>query len=268
MNIHFYKFHGNGNDFIIIDNRTNTITLNTLQIKTLCKRRFGLGADGLMILANSEKYDFEMRYYNSDGNLGSMCGNGGRCIAAFANMIGLVGNNMKFTAFDGVHEAVIKAVNIPFVEWDVKLQLANVSDVNRNKNSFFLDTGSPHYVEFVDNVSDINVNVDGKKIRNSNQFKPNGTNVNFVELSNDKIFVRTFERGVEQETFSCGTGVTASAIATYLHYDKKPTKIHTKGGDFKISFNHENNEFTNVWIQGAARFVFEGEAFVKNVVKF
>ncbi len=258
MNIHFYKFHGNGNDFIIIDNRANTITLSTHQIKTLCTRRFGLGADGLMMLIDSEKYNFEMIYYNSDGNLGSMCGNGGRCIAAFANMIGLVGNKMEFMAFDGAHQAIIKAVNIPFTEWDVKLQLANVVSVNRNENSFFLDTGSPHYVKFVDNVNDINVNVDGKKIRNSDQFKPNGTNVNFAELRNDSIFVRTFERGVEQETLSCGTGVTASAIATYLYYGKKPTKIHTKGGDFKISFNHENNEFTNVWIQGAARFVFEG----------
>ncbi len=259
MKLHFYKFHGNGNDFIIIDNRNSKIELTTSQINKLCNRRFGIGADGLMLLESSEKFDFSMVYYNSDGNLSSMCGNGGRCIAAFANMLGLVDSKMKFEAYDGVHEAVIESETLEFVEWDVSLQLADVMNIEVGDEYCFLDTGSPHYVEFVDDVSKIDVVNEGRLIRESDQFKPHGTNVNFVEKSNDSIIVRTYERGVEEETLSCGTGVTAAAIAASLQTGQKSVLVHTKGGDFNINFDFENTKFTNVWLRGPARLVFEGD---------
>jgi diaminopimelate epimerase len=258
MKLHFYKFHGNGNDFIIIDNRDNTVVLSTSQIKNLCHRRFGIGADGLMMLVNSDILDFEMVYYNSDGNISSMCGNGGRCIAAFANMMGIVSKIMKFDAYDGAHKAVIENETQSGFEWDISLQLADIKDIEINNEFYFLDTGSPHYVKFVDNVADIDVNKEGKRIRDSYQFKPNGTNVNFVELVNNRIIVRTFERGVEQETLSCGTGVTAAAIAVSLQTGQKSVSVKTAGGNFKISFDFEDDKFSNVWLRGPAKLVFEG----------
>ena len=259
MKLHFFKFHGNGNDFIIIDNRESDVKLSTFQINTLCNRRFGIGADGLMLLGSSEESDFRMVYYNSDGNVGSMCGNGGRCIAAFANMLNFVGSKMKFEASDGVHEAVIEDEILPSLEWDVSLQLADVVNVKKGRGFFFLDTGSPHYVEFVDDVSKINIVNEGRKIRNSAKFKPHGTNVNFVEFANDTIIVRTYERGVEDETLSCGTGVTAAAIATSLQSGQKSVLVNTKGGDFQVTFDFKDQMFTNVWLRGSARLVFEGD---------
>jgi len=258
MNLHFYKFHGNGNDFIILDNRDNTIKLSTSQINKLCNRRFGIGADGLMLLSVSEKDNFKMDYYNSDGNISSMCGNGGRCIVAFANLLGLAGSKMNFEAYDGIHNAVIEAETIQSTEWDVSLQLADVAGVKTGNNFYFLDTGSPHYVKFVEDVARIDVAVEGKKIRNSNQFKPHGTNVNFVDFSKDDITVRTYERGVEEETLSCGTGVTAAAIAVSLRTGQKSVSVKTTGGDFKISFDFKDDKFINVWLRGPARLVFEG----------
>jgi len=258
MKLHFYKFHGNGNDFVIIDNRDSNIELSTSQINKLCNRRFGIGADGLMLLESSEKFDFSMVYYNSDGNLSSMCGNGGRCIAAFANMLGLVDSKMKFEASDGMHEAIIEDETFESKEWDVRLQLADVMNIETNSEFYFLDTGSPHYVEFVDDVSKIDVVNRGRLIRESEHFKPHGTNVNFVEKSNDSIIVRTYERGVEDETLSCGTGVTAAAIAASLQSGQSSVLVHTKGGDFSITFDFENTKFTNVWLRGPAQLVFEG----------
>ncbi|MFK5854792.1 MAG: diaminopimelate epimerase [Bacteroidota bacterium] len=262
MNLHFYKFQGNGNDFIILDNSSNNISLNTMQINKLCDRRFGIGADGLILLSPSINYDFGMVYFNSDGNVSSMCGNGGRCIAAFANLRGIVGGKMKFDAYDGVHEAIIEKELVTATEWDVSLQLADVSSVDKNDSYYFLNTGSPHYVEFVDNVLDINMAVEGKKIRISNIFKPDGTNVNFVEIGDDSVFVRTFERGVEAETLSCGTGVTASAIAVFLQTGRNKVMVNTKGGNFEISFSYDDNVFTNIWLRGPATLVFEGNITV------
>jgi len=259
MNLHFYKFHGNGNDFVIIDNHSNNISLSKLQIEKLCNRRFGIGADGLILLSPSNEHDFKMVYYNSDGNLSSMCGNGGRCIAAFANMLGVVGSKMNFEAYDGIHEAIIEAETLKSAEWDVSLQLADVGDVEVNNRYYFLDTGSPHYVQFVDDVDKIDIATEGKAIRISEQFKPHGTNVNFVEKADNKIIVRTFERGVEEETLSCGTGVTAAAIATSLQSGARSVSVNTKGGDFTVNFDFIDKKFTNIWLRGPARLVYEGE---------
>lgn len=262
MNIHFYKFQGNGNDFIILDNRGNYIDLNATQIQKLCNRRFGIGADGLMLVVVSAMYDFEMVYYNSDGNISSMCGNGGRCIAAFARLHGIVGDEMIFEAWDGLHKAVIESEIVAGESWDVSLQLADVLDVDKNDDYYFLDTGSPHYVEFVDKAAEINVEIEGKKTRESERFAPGGTNVNFVEISPERIFVRTFERGVEEETLSCGTGVTAAAIAAFLETGQKGIPIHTTGGDFTVSFTQNGDKFTDVWLRGPAKLVFEGNVSV------
>lgn len=261
--MHFYKFHGNGNDFIIIENRDGSLNLTNAEIMELCDRKFGIGADGLMLLLNSSELDFEMVYYNSDGNVGSMCGNGGRCIAAFAYSLGLVGSKMKFMAIDGAHEAEVVGVISDGSEWDIKLQLSDVISVDSNDGYYFLDTGSPHYVEFVGKVAEIDVNTEGRKTRYSEKFAPDGTNVNFVENADDRIFVRTYERGVEQETLSCGTGVTAASIATFLENGKSNICVHTTGGDFRVDFHHskENGKdiFKEIWLRGPATLVYEGE---------
>lgn len=268
MKIHFHKFQGNGNDFVLLDNRDNNIGLSTLQIQRLCSRRFGIGADGLMLVNISENYDFEMVYYNSDGKISSMCGNGGRCIAAFAKLLGIVGEEMVFEAYDGMHKAVIENDTIAGIEWDVSLQLADVLEVDKNEDYYFLDTGSPHYVEFVDKVAEIDVVAEGRKTRESERFAPGGTNVNFVELSRERIFVRTYERGVEEETLSCGTGVTAAAIAAFMEtgqptlpVGRKDIPVHTTGGDFTVNFTYDadGDKFTDIWLRGPATLVLEGD---------
>ncbi len=263
MKIQFHKFQGNGNDFVIIDNRKNTFSLDTSQIQNICDRRIGIGSDGLIILNLSQKYDFEMVYYNSDGKVSSMCGNGGRCIAAYARMIGITGIEVTFTAYDGIHKAIIESETITGVEWDISLQLADVNEVDKNDGYYFLNTGSPHYVEFVDKVAEIDVVDEGRKTRESERFAPEGTNVNFVEKNENRLFVRTYERGVENETLSCGTGVAASAIAMFMESGIKDIPIHTTGGEFKVNFSHsadgEKHRFTNIWLRGPAKLVFEGE---------
>jgi len=229
----------------------------------MCNRRFGVGADGLMYIDNSESADFEMKYYNSDGNISSMCGNGGRCIAALASHLGIVGRNMKFVAFDGLHKAIITSKNYNANKWDVSLELLDVTDIDKYEGYYFLDTGSPHYIEFVEKVAEIDVEAEGSKTRYSEKFAPAGTNVNFVEKAVDRIFVRTYERGVEHETLSCGTGVTASAIASYLESGNSNVVVHTTGGDFLVNFDHHKvdnkDTFTNIWLQGPVVMVFEGE---------
>lgn len=260
MNIHFYKFQGNGNDFVIVDNRNNILDLTIIQIQNLCNRRFGIGADGLMLVNSSDKYDFEMVYFNSDGNLSTMCGNGGRCIAAFAKLLGIVDQEMKFIANDGPHKAVVNIELEAGKKWDVSLQLGDVKEVEKNEGYYFMDTGSPHYVELVDKVAEVNVEQEGRYTRESERFAPGGTNVNFVELDSERMFVRTYERGVEAETLSCGTGVTASAIAVFLETGQKDIPVHTTGGDFSIDFTFDSkqNVFTDVWLQGPVVLVFEG----------
>lgn len=257
MLFQFYKYQGTGNDFVIIDNRKMQFDRsNTDLVKRLCHRRFGIGADGLMLLQERKGYDFEMVYYNSDGNESSMCGNGGRCIVEFARELDLVKDKTLFVATDGEHEAIAQPGY-------VSLKMKDVSDVERNKDYFYLNTGSPHYVTFVKDIAVYDVYNTGKKIRNNERFKAVGTNVNFVEKQGNCLFVRTYERGVEDETYSCGTGVTAAAVVAALEGTATAQDycdIHTLGGDLKVRFKHNaNGSFSDIWLEGKATFVFKGE---------
>ncbi|MFP4023322.1 MAG: diaminopimelate epimerase [Thiohalospira sp.] len=256
MKFTFSKYQGAGNDFIIIDNRDNPVNLSQKQIANLCERRFGIGADGLMLLENHSELDFNMRYFNADGNEGTMCGNGGRCLAAFAKSLSIIGDKTTFNTIDGAHKALIKQKDI------VALQMQDVKNILKIDNNYFVDTGSPHYVIFTRNVKDIDVFKEGKIIRNSNHFAPKGTNVNYAEINDQKLFVRTYERGVENETLSCGTGVTATAICASIEQNsaKNSYNIITLGGELNVTFQKQaNNSFTNIWLTGPAKFVFKGE---------
>lgn len=255
--MNFYKYQGTGNDFIIIDNRDLKFDrADNAVVAGLCDRRFGIGADGLMLLQTKNGYDFEMVYYNSDGNESSMCGNGGRCIVEFARTLGLVKEHAHFIATDGEHEAVVKPGFI-------SLKMKDVNEIEQHSDFSFLNTGSPHYVAFVDNVESYNVFEEGKKIRNNARFKAEGTNVNFIEKMNTDLFVRTYERGVEGETYSCGTGVTAAALIAAIKNvatEQNFCDIKTLGGNLKVKFTkHPDNSFTDVWLEGPATFVFKGE---------
>lgn len=258
MKYTFQKFQGNGNDFIILDGREEVIELSLQNIKQICDRHFGIGADGLMILLNNNEADFEMIYYNADGALSTLCGNGGRCIAAFAFQNDIGSEQVIFKAYDGLHKAIINNEVLSGKLYDVSLSMNDVSDVIQEKDFYIINTGSPHYIEFVDKVAEIDVVTEGRKTRNSERFSPEGINVNFVEISDNRVFVRTYERGVENETLSCGTGVTASAIAVYLETGKKDISIHTTGGEFIVDFNELNGEFNAIWLRGPAEMVFKG----------
>lgn len=262
MKIEFYKYQGTGNDFILLDNRQNIYNeITSEEVKKLCDRHFGIGADGLMLLNNKEGYDFEMIYFNADGNPGSMCGNGGRCIVKFASKLGIKKKEYHFLATDGPHEAEID------LEKEVSLKMQNVKDVEFTLNNFLLNTGSPHYIKYVKNVADLDVVTEGRKIRNSKEFAEKGVNVNFVEvISDDEIFVRTYERGVENETLSCGTGVTASALVS-AHNEKGFNRVEVKtiGGNLNVEFEkNSETEFENIWLSGPAEFVFSGEINLKS----
>ncbi len=255
--ISFFKYHGTGNDFILIDDRKNNYTLSKEIIFRLCDRHFGIGADGLILLRNHSQFDFEMLYYNSDGLPGSMCGNGGRCCVAFAHSLGMIKEHTRFTAFDGPHEAKILSVT-PYI---VRLHMNDVHDIETGNDFIFLNTGSPHYVIFAEHVNKMDVVTDGRKIRYSDRFRNAGTNVNFVEVRNQEIFVRTYERGVEDETLSCGTGVTASVLAASTRSAEiiSGTRVLTPGGMLKVYFQKKDGGFSDVWLEGNAEPVFKGE---------
>ena len=256
MKIEFYKYQGTGNDFIILDNRKGDYTLlSNDQVAFLCNRHFGIGADGLMMLQLKEGYDFEMVYYNADGAEGSMCGNGGRCLTAFARQLGIISTGAHFIATDGEHIATIDEQN------NVELLMKNVDEIERHGEHYILNTGSPHYIYITGNTNGEDVYQKGRAIRYSEKFGKAGINVNFVQLNPDKsIHVRTYERGVEIETLSCGTGVTASAIA--VNTDSTETQhitVHTPGGTLSVKFKPTgNSKFENVWLCGPATFVFDG----------
>lgn len=255
MPISFYKYHGTGNDFVIIDNRDGKFVIDNTIIKRICSRRFGVGADGLMLLENDTDTDFRMVYYNSDGYEGTMCGNGGRCIVSFANKLGLIKNKTSFIAVDGIHFAEIN-------NSIVSLKMLDLNKIETVGNNYFLNTGSPHYVKFVDDFSIVDVCNQGREIRNNTVYKKEGTNVNFAQVNGNTIKVGTYERGVEDETYSCGTGVTAVAICAYLESSKKINNfdINTKGGNLNVKFTcNNNNNFENIWLTGPAKFVFKGE---------
>lgn len=256
MKIQFYKYQGTGNDFVILDNRNRQYdSLTKEQIAFLCDRRFGIGADGLMLLNTHPDYDFEMKYYNSDGRESSMCGNGGRCLTKFASDVGLVQTDYRFLAIDGEHEASINT------DGTVALRMTDVDDVKYDRGNFVLNTGSPHFVTLIGDVMHYDVFKKGREIRNSNEFKNEGINVNFVQQTEepDKIIVRTYERGVEDETFSCGTGVTASALVC-SHNDNgfNRVEVKTRGGDLSVEFDKIGDSYKNIWLNGPALKVFEG----------
>jgi diaminopimelate epimerase len=258
MNIRFSKYQGAGNDFVVIDHRMSELkNIDSTIVSQLCNRRFGIGADGLMFLTKHEDYDFEMIYYNADGNIGSMCGNGGRCIVSFAKHLGIIDSETNFLAVDGPHYAKISENG----DW-IELQMIDVEMVNRDGDAFVINTGSPHYITEVKNLEKMDVFNAGKEIRNNNTYKEVGINVNFVEDNGDHLFVRTFERGVEDETYACGTGVTAVAMAMASKNQKVghiETPIKALGDNLKIKFDHDGKKFTNVFLCGPAKRVFEGE---------
>src|SRR2546421_2054502 len=251
MQIPFYKYQGTGNDFIILDNRDGkTNILSTALVRSLCNRRFGIGADGLMFLNANPDYDFEMKYFNSDGKEGSMCGNGGRCLVKFAWDKGNRKPKFKFKASDGEHEADIDFDGV------VSLKMKDVTDIRDYHGDFVLDTGSPHYVKMVIDVMDYDIYHKGQEIRNSNAFNKEGINVNFVQQkSDDEIIVRTYERGVEDETLSCGTGVVASALVCYHNeIGFNDVTVRTRGGKLSIQFDRmDDDSYTNIWLRGPAQ---------------
>ncbi len=247
----FEKYQAAGNDFIIIDNRLGVFPKKRPVIEKLCSRKFGIGSDGLILIENSTNSEFEMVFYNPDGSQ-SLCGNGCRAAIRFAESLKLTAEPTSFNAFDGLHKAVIKGKTI-------NLQMANVQNGRELEGGIFLDTGSPHFVLFVDNVQQINVLNEGRKWRNSGLFGSNGANINFVEIKDkNSLFVRTYERGVENETLSCGTGVTAAALAASSKGCKSPLKIMTKGGVLSVSFASNTKGYENVWLEGPAEHVFSG----------
>ncbi|WP_282165121.1 diaminopimelate epimerase [Cellulophaga baltica] len=255
MKLTFYKFQGTGNDFVMVDNRQNIFDKeNTERIAFLCDRRFGIGADGLILLENEKDLDFKMVYFNSDGNESTMCGNGGRCLVAFAKHLGVIKDSASFNAIDGLHKASIK-------EGLVSLQMKDVEEIKEKPNAVFLDTGSPHHVQMVTGLEDYQVKKEGARLRYG-VYGEKGSNINFVEQIDATSFsVRTYERGVEDETLSCGTGVTAAAIA--MHKTGKTTNsevfIKALGGDLNIKFEVNDKVYSNVFLTGPAKFVFKGE---------
>jgi len=251
----FYKYHGTGNDFVMIDNRQGHFDKkDTKHIALLCDRHFGIGADGLILLEDHNAVDFKMVYFNADGNESTMCGNGGRCLTAFAKHLKIINTKATFEAIDGMHHAIIDGSNI-------KLQMQDVAHVEKHFNHIFLDTGSPHHVQLENNLTDLDIKGVGSKIRFSSPYNKVGSNVNFVsKLSENRFAVRTYERGVEDETLSCGTGVTAVALA--MHYSGVTSKNHihleTPGGNLQVSFDKKNEGYENIWLIGPAVQVFKG----------
>ena len=267
----FYKYQGAGNDFLIADNRDGSISLTKDQIASVCDRRYGVGADGLMLLETSDRHDFRMTYYNSDGSGGMMCGNGGRCIVAFAADMGL--EKFDFDAADGFHTARIlkdedgvKTVCLKMKDVTEIFRYEALEGVSVPSEGYFLDTGTRHYVRFVKDLKEYDIVSEGRKIRyDAVQLQPVGVNVNFVEPSDGILNVRTYEKGVEDETYACGTGIVASCIAAYeagvrpsdvdqdgrVHYD-----VHAKKDVLAVDFL-PSEVAEDVWLTGPASFVAE-----------
>jgi diaminopimelate epimerase len=256
MKIHFHKYEGAGNDFIIIDNRAAEIKFTSAEIEKLCDRRFGIGADGLMLLESCTGADFNMVYFNADGNESSFCGNGGRCIADYAfHVLKIVGKQTSFLASDGLHQATIHT------DGTISLTMRPVNEINFFDDHVELNTGSPHLVQFVNNLEAYPVFEEGRRIRNLPMFQPKGINVNFLEIKDGKHYLRTYERGVEDETYACGTGITAAAVAL-AGKEKGHFQIEliAKAGHFfVVEFNKSSDSSAeNILLKGPVNMVFEG----------
>ena len=260
----FHKYQGAGNDMILIDNRLNNYRLSKENIITLCNRRLGVGADGLILLEEGgPEVDFEIKYYNSDGNEGSFCGNGTRCAVAFAHFLEIIFETCDIRACDGVHSAII--LNQTGKQYTIALEMNDVTEIVKHPNGYFLDTGSPHFVSFIDaDILELDVVYEGNIIRHNPIF-PDGCNANFATSFQEGLFVRTYERGVEDETLSCGTGITASALAWALEHNytngKHILNLMTQGGAFKVEFMKNNDSFYDIKLIGVAEHVFEGQFF-------
>lgn len=266
MELKFYKYQGTGNDFIILDNRRRDYDrLDNGSIKLICDRHFGIGGDGLMLLNERKGYDFEMIYFNSDGNLGSMCGNGARCLVKYAAQSGILKERYHFIAADGEHFAELD------VDGTVALKMKDVDIIEAYHNDFIVDTGSPHYIKMVTDLEHLDVVKKGRDIRNHKDFNEEGINVNFVQHMDveDKIRVRTYERGVENETLSCGTGVTASALVCFHNENGfNEVEVYTPGGRLTVEFDRVDEErFVNIWLCGPAEKVFEGIFYINSLTK-
>lgn len=253
MTINFYKYQGTGNDFVMIDNRDNVFPDDISYVQKLCDRRFGVGADGLILIENHPSLDFEMVYFNADGSK-SLCGNGSRCAVNFARQLGIIENETNYLTIDGPYNATIDN------DEKVHIHMRDIEGLEIKNDDFFLNNGSPHHIIFTDNNAQTDVYNEGKTIRESDAYKPGGTNVNFVEIIDEhSIDVRTFERGVEDETLSCGTGVTASSLAASKKGVSSPVRVKTKGGHLSVKFDsNDNGKFENIWLSGPAQLVFEG----------
>ncbi len=253
----FFKYQGTGNDFVMIDNRNLQFPKNKALVAKLCDRRFGIGGDGLILLENHETADFKMVYFNSDGSESTMCGNGGRCIVAFAEFLGIIAGRTTFEAIDGTHEAYIR-------NGIVKLKMIDVDRIYEAADGHTLNTGSPHLVSWISDLQNFDVYKNGNKIRNSATYSREGINVNFAEqISEDEIAVRTYERGVEDETFSCGTGATAAALTFLKDKDAREVKVMVLGGNLKVYAEKDVVSFKNIWLEGPAEQVFKGEITVQ-----
>lgn len=256
MELTFYKYEGTGNDFVMVDNRAQFFPKDNIAlVRHLCDRRFGIGGDGLILLENDTETDFRMVYYNSDGNPSSMCGNGGRCLVAFAKSLGVISDQASFTAVDGLHRATIAANGV------VSLEMSDVDEVKIYPEYVFLDTGSPHHVQLEADLARLDVKSIGSAIRYSDLYGKRGSNINFVQqISSDTFAIRTYERGVEDETLSCGTGATAVAIAMHATGKTSNNHLHinVEGGKLQVSFEKQESKYTKVMLTGPATFVFKG----------
>jgi diaminopimelate epimerase len=254
----FYKYHGTGNDFILIDNRDGGFLPDEKLVAHLCHRRFGIGANGLILLNKADGYDFRMVYFNSDGRESTMCGNGGRCIVAFSDFLSASKMECRFISIDGEHEGTILSKDGG--NYRVRLSMNDVAGYGLHDEDFIINTGSPHYVRFTKDINNVDVVAQGRLIRNLPDFSPAGINVNFVQADNERLLVRTYERGVEDETLSCGTGVTASALAfaAKTNLSQGTVPIVTRGGNLDILFQKAGRIFTGIYIEGPAVQVFSG----------
>jgi diaminopimelate epimerase len=258
MQIEFYKYQGTGNDFGMIDNRNNVFDKTNLKhVQFLCDRKFGVGADGLILIEDLEDLDFNMIYFNADGTQ-SFCGNGSRCAVAFAKHLGIIKKQAMFLSTDGEHEAWINAAG------EVSLKMHDVANLEKGEDYYFIHTGSPHYILNVENVAAVDVKKEGAKIRYNERFKAEGTNVNFVKFTEIEMDIRTYERGVEDETLSCGTGVTAAALslADTQGLQQGVIYVNAVGGQLKVGFKRNGNEFKDIWLIGPAVQVFKGEILI------
>jgi len=255
MRLPFVKYNGTGNDFIVIDNRKNIFSsLNKNQISNLCNRNFGIGADGIILIQDDEDSDFNVIYYNSDGNIGTFCGNGSRCAVHYSKLIGMLNHEPKFKFHDEIYTAEVN-------ENLVSIHFPNIKNWQIKDDNIFINTGSPHHVLFKEDIGFIDVNVLGKKLCENSIFTVEHTNVNFVSINNEKsISVRTYERGVNAETLSCGTGVVASVLSSDInnYISNKEILVKTKGGDIIVSFNKKNEYYENIIMSGKVQNVYSG----------